>query len=173
MKGKSEKVASYELLSQRERLYRARGERSHSIFSALVGREEAWQTLQSELAALRAGRGGIAAVVADAGLGKTRLVDELRRSLEAEDIGWQEGRAVSIGRTLAYHAIADLLRSWAGITEDDEDQSARTSSKRRSAAPSSPTPRPCSRCWPRSPASASGRTTGAGCARPRATRWTT
>ena len=81
---------------------------------------------EPSVAALRAGRGGIAAVVADAGLGKTRLVDELRRSLEAEDIGWQEGRAVPIGRTLAYHAIADLLRSWAGITEDDEDQSART-----------------------------------------------
>jgi class 3 adenylate cyclase len=125
LKGKSEKVPSYELLSQRERLYRARGERSHSIFSALVGREEAWQALQGELAALREGRGGIAAVVADAGLGKTRLIDELQRSLEGEDIGWQEGRAVPIGRNLAYHTIADLLRNWAGITEDDEDKSAR------------------------------------------------
>ena len=116
----------YELLSQRERLYRARGERSRSICSALVGRDEAWQALQGELSALHEGRGGIAAVVADAGLGKTRLVDELRRAIEGEDVGWQEGRAVPIGRTLAYHAIADLLRNWAGITEDDEDRSARS-----------------------------------------------
>ena len=40
-------------------------------------------------------------------------------------MNWLEGRALSNGRNLRYHPIADLLRSWAAIVDEDDEPSAR------------------------------------------------
>ncbi len=118
-------VRAFELLSEQERRYRARIGTERRVFSPLVGRDAELATLRRVVARLRAGEGGIASVVAEAGLGKSRVVAELAASEEARGVGWREGRSVSTGQHLSFHTIADLCRSFAEIAEDDDDARAR------------------------------------------------
>jgi len=116
---------AFELLSDQQRLHRARIGAERRLFSRLVGRERELEQLRGALARLRAGEGGIVSVIAEAGLGKSRLLAELAASDEARELGWREGRSVSTGQHQSFHPIADLCRSWAGIVDEDDETSAR------------------------------------------------
>ena len=120
-KGGLEPVAAYEVLSRTQRLHRPPEER---IVSPLVGRSTELDRLRECVASVAAGRGGIATVLAEAGTGKSRLIAELATTEEAAHVGWYEGRALSVGSNLSFHPFVDLLRSWVGIGEDDDDESA-------------------------------------------------
>src|SRR5439155_1061513 len=61
--------------------------------------------------------GGLIAIVGEAGVGKSRLVAEVRRSPGAAR--WLEGHAVSIGRTISYLPFLEMIRTDAGITDRD------------------------------------------------------
>ncbi len=116
---------AFELLSQQERLHRARIGAERRLFSRLVGRERELEQLRDALARLRSGTGGIASVIAEAGLGKSRLLAELAASDEASALDWREGRSVSTGQHQSFHPIADLCRSWTSIGDEDDETSAR------------------------------------------------
>ena len=60
---------------------------------------------------LREGRGVIVSVIGEAGIGKTRLVNEVR-SEYTDVIRFIEGRAVSYAQSFPYSPIRDLLRDW-------------------------------------------------------------
>ncbi len=115
----------FELLSQQERLHRARVGDGRRLFSRLVGREAELERLRGALAQLGSGTGGVVSVIAEAGLGKSRLLAELAASDEASELAWREGRSVSTGQHLSFHPIADLCRSWASIGDEDDETSAR------------------------------------------------
>ncbi len=115
----------FELLSVRGQLHRERIGVQRRVFSDLVGREDELAELRARLAALRDGCGSAVSLVAEAGLGKSRLVAELLASAEAQGVEWREGRSISTGRNLRYHPFADLCRSWAGIEDDDDEETAR------------------------------------------------
>ena len=104
-------AAAFDLTSDREQVYRARVGRGQTIFAELVGRDDELATLRGVLARLAVGNGGVAGVVGDAGLGKSRLLAELAASPEARALRWAEGRSVAMGRTLRFHPFIDLLRS--------------------------------------------------------------
>jgi predicted ATPase len=125
IKGRSEPLTSYELCSRTQRLHRARVGVERRVFSNLVGREEEMARLGQALEDVRAGRGGIISLVAEAGVGKSRLIAELAGSAAAQEVAWREGRSLSTGQQLSFHPFADLCRSWAGITDDDDDEAAR------------------------------------------------
>ena len=64
---------------------------------------------------MRAGRGGVLVVSGDPGMGKSRLLIELRALAERDGIRWLEGRCVSYGESLPYSPFRDLLRGeWIG-----------------------------------------------------------
>jgi predicted ATPase len=68
--------------------------------------------------------------VGEPGIGKSRLLAELRRCLvdadnRAERITWVEGRCVSYGRNLPYHLLIDLIRSILRIPFSATDADAR------------------------------------------------
>lgn len=113
--GKGDALA---LRSEREQVYRARVGRGGTIFPELVGREAELAALRARLAALGRGEGGVAAVVGDAGLGKSRLFAELAFAPEAGGARWVEGRSVSMGRTLRFHPFNDLVRSLLALGEE-------------------------------------------------------
>jgi class 3 adenylate cyclase len=121
--GSAEPEPTWDLLSTAPRLHRARLGAERQVFSELVGREQELATLRAAIAALASGRGGVGSLVAEAGLGKSRLTAELRGG--DEPVIWLEGRALSNGRNLSYHPIADLVRSWAGIDDEDDEKQAR------------------------------------------------
>jgi predicted ATPase len=120
LKGKRDAVAVYGLLSEEERVHRPRAG-SGGISSPLVGRESEFALLRARVAALARGESSVVTVIADAGLGKSRLLAELAATPEARAALWLEGRALSIGANLHHHPFVDLFRSWAGIGNDDGD----------------------------------------------------
>jgi class 3 adenylate cyclase/predicted ATPase len=106
--------AAWDLRSDREQVYRARFGRGETIFAELVGRDDELAALRGVLVRLMAGQGGVAGVVGEAGLGKSRLLAELAASPEGRAVRWAEGRSVALGRHLRFHPIVDLLRSLLG-----------------------------------------------------------
>ncbi len=119
LKGKEQPVPVYEVRSVREVVYRTRAVSRRTISSALVGRDEELARLRAALRELAKGRGGVASIVGDAGLGKTRLTAEVLATPEANDVTVLQARSLSIGRALSFHPFVDMLRGWAGIVENE------------------------------------------------------
>lgn len=129
--GHAGRVQPFEVVSSDLHLYRARLGAERKVFSAIVGRDEELAALRRCVAGLHEGRGGIVSVVAEAGLGKSRIVAELAASPEARETTWLEGRSISTGQQLSFHPFADLCRSWAGIDDDDASEQAREKLRQR------------------------------------------
>jgi transcriptional regulator with AAA-type ATPase domain/tetratricopeptide (TPR) repeat protein/ABC-type lipoprotein export system ATPase subunit len=87
--------------------------------SPFVGRDQDLTPLQSLLERAEAGRGQVVGIVGEPGVGKSRLLHELRQSLSAGRVTYLEGRCVSHGNTLPYVPIIDFVRSMFGIVEAD------------------------------------------------------
>ncbi|MBN2007200.1 MAG: tetratricopeptide repeat protein [Anaerolineae bacterium] len=104
--------------------------------SSLVGRDVEFNTLRKTIARLRDGMGGIVIVVGEAGIGKSRLIAELKSQIESskqkakeasagsetprEELqpAWIEGRCLSYAVNDAYQMWLDMLRSWLEVTPD-------------------------------------------------------
>jgi tetratricopeptide (TPR) repeat protein len=126
VKGKSEPVLAYRVLSQKTEPGRLRGLVGLGISSPLIGREREFKNAQGTLSRLVEGKGGILAVLGEAGIGKSRLVDELHNSFAPEEteLTWLEGQSLSYGQTISYWPFQEILRSYAGINEEDSDTDA-------------------------------------------------
>jgi class 3 adenylate cyclase/tetratricopeptide (TPR) repeat protein len=118
LKGKSERVPAYRLISVRSGSMLIR-----RLDAPLVGREAEMGVLRDALADARSTRSArLVTVLAQAGVGKSRLISELEREA-------QETARVLQGNCLPYGGItfwpmAEVVRSAAGITEDDSMESA-------------------------------------------------
>jgi class 3 adenylate cyclase/tetratricopeptide (TPR) repeat protein len=119
LRGSEESVPIFELRSDREQLGRARLGEQRRVFAPLVGRDEEQNSLRERMAELGRGHGGIVSLVAGAGLGKSRLLAELRGSEAAREMTWLEGVSLSTGQHTGYHSLADLLRRWSQIGDED------------------------------------------------------
>ena len=75
-----------------------------------MGREAELARAQDAFRALERGEGGTLLVTGEAGLGKTRLLAELRRERAAGRMRWIEGRCVSYGESLPYWPFQGVLR---------------------------------------------------------------
>jgi class 3 adenylate cyclase/tetratricopeptide (TPR) repeat protein len=128
VKGKAEPVRAYRVLKAREGAIPARG--IEGLRSPLVGRERELDSLTTSIDDLLAGRGQIVSVVGEAGLGKSRLVAELRQSLVAREllstngagsghvrpsVLWYEGRSLSYQSSVPYTPFLNLLGSYFGL----------------------------------------------------------
>ncbi|MBD0330716.1 MAG: AAA family ATPase [Thermoleophilia bacterium] len=91
----------------------------------LVGRDTELARLDAVLDAVVAGRGQTFFVVGDAGIGKTRLLDEFR-TLAAERAVWLEGLCFSYATGTVYEPFIQVLRGWAGIAEGEPALAARS-----------------------------------------------
>ena len=78
VKGKGEALVIYELLSSREKMGRQAWRSNRMIHSAMVGRQSELDKLSLHLLKLVNGEGSIVNVMGEAGIGKSRLMAELR-----------------------------------------------------------------------------------------------
>ena len=87
----------------------------------LVGRDRELGTLRDLFGEAQAGRGQVAFIAGEAGIGKSRLLYELRRSLaeSGEPVTWLEGRCISFGQSIPFLPLVDQLRENFGIGEFD------------------------------------------------------
>jgi ABC-type oligopeptide transport system substrate-binding subunit/class 3 adenylate cyclase len=115
LKGKSEPQRVFLLHGLKLKPGRLRGLERIGLRAPLVGRETELHRLQSVIKRLQEGQGGVVSIMGEAGVGKSRLVAELRHRT---DLPWYEGRCLSYGQTLSYHPFLNLLRNLAGVTSD-------------------------------------------------------
>jgi class 3 adenylate cyclase/pimeloyl-ACP methyl ester carboxylesterase len=122
VKGKALPVRAYRV--ERARTVRSRIEAVSDVgLTPLVGRERELALLQDRFAEAREGRGQAVFVFGEAGIGKSRLLAEFRRAVEAGGgARWLIGRSVSYGQTISYLPVIDLLRDLFDIEETHDVQ---------------------------------------------------
>jgi class 3 adenylate cyclase/tetratricopeptide (TPR) repeat protein len=118
-KGRDKPVRVFELLSAKERTTRPRLGWDRTISSELVGREKELDRLQLQVLKAINGEGSIVNLIGEAGIGKSRLMAELKAGAVMAKVKLVEGRALSIGKNLSFHPLIDILKNWAEIKEDD------------------------------------------------------
>ncbi len=137
LKGKAEPVQAYRVITRRETQGSARG--IEGLYSPLVGRGRELQALETLIDELSHGRGQIVSVMGEAGLGKSRLLEEVRRRGDAETRGrgdagtvsvspslrvsmsWLEGRSLSYQTSTPYAPFADLLGHFFDLHPEEKD----------------------------------------------------
>ncbi len=123
LRGKSAPVRAFRVL--RERPVGSRVDaRAEAGLTPLVARERELAILRDALAAAREGRGRACFLVGDAGIGKSRLLFEFRRSLRGVPHVWFEGRCASYGSTTAFQFVVDGVQRFFDIDDRDDDASA-------------------------------------------------
>jgi class 3 adenylate cyclase/tetratricopeptide (TPR) repeat protein len=121
LKGRDEPVAAWEALAAREQRTRLEIESARGL-TPLVGRARELGLLLDAFEQARAGKGHVAFLVGEPGIGKSRLLLELRRRV-GDGAAWHEGHCLSFGRAMAFHPLVDLMRRQFGI-EDSDDETA-------------------------------------------------
>jgi class 3 adenylate cyclase/tetratricopeptide (TPR) repeat protein len=120
VKGKEERVKAYRVIapSTRRTRFDASAERGLTPF---VGRKRELELLLDGFERSKAGRGQAFSIVAEAGMGKSRLLYEFRKAVASEDVTFLEGRCLSYSKGVAYHPLIDILKSNFDIQEDGGD----------------------------------------------------
>jgi class 3 adenylate cyclase/tetratricopeptide (TPR) repeat protein len=123
VKGVSEPVNVYQVTgigTLRTRLQRSAG-RGYTKF---VGRQREMDAMKAAADQAKAGRGQIVAAMAEAGVGKSRLMFEFKATSAQ---GWMvlEAFSVSHGKASSYMPVIDLLHSYFKIASQDDQRTRR------------------------------------------------
>jgi tetratricopeptide (TPR) repeat protein len=129
IKGKEEPVNVFRVIapSTRRTRFDVSAERGLTPF---VGRERELELLLDGFARSKDGRGQAFSIVAEAGVGKSRLLYEFRKAVSNEDVTFQEAKCLSYSRGVAYHPVIDMVKSNFDIKEGDGDYEIREKLKR-------------------------------------------
>jgi tetratricopeptide (TPR) repeat protein len=122
VRGKTEQVPTYRVLRIKETPGKARG--LAGLSSPLVGRAREFEKMENALADLRQGRGGVITLIGEAGLGKSRLIEELHARV-AGPVGWVESRGISYETKRPYGLFQQHLRQVCQLEEDDSPEAVR------------------------------------------------
>ncbi len=125
VRGKEQPVQAYRVIAPKADPGRLRG--IEGLDSPLVGRDGEMHTLRGAIIDLRHGRGQIISIIGEAGLGKSRLTAELRKSptpiAEAKGaLQWIEGRSLSYETTTPYTPFIRLFYDCFGLNQEQSNQ---------------------------------------------------
>jgi class 3 adenylate cyclase/tetratricopeptide (TPR) repeat protein len=87
--------------------------------SPFVGRTTEMEVLRRALEKARGGHGEVVTIVGDAGIGKSRLLYEFRRTSAGEDISYLEGFCVAYAASVPFLPLLQVLRATCHIAESD------------------------------------------------------
>ena len=117
VKGKAEPVGSYRVLRRKASPGRPRV--IEGLESPLIGRQREMELLAGLISSLvQEGNGAIACLTGEAGLGKSRLIRELRKSASPE-YQWDETVSLSYEGGQAYSLFQRLIRRLVGVAPGD------------------------------------------------------
>ena len=114
VKGKKEPLTVFELIEAKSQPGKIRG--LEGLTAPLVGREWECKVITKAIAATTSGQGTMVLVYGDAGVGKSRLLEEVR-SCDLTGCAWLEARSFASTQTLSYAPILDLLRQQIQIAD--------------------------------------------------------
>jgi len=115
VKGQKEAMSVFELKGKKEKEIRTDVASGRMINSEMIGRQIELEQLQNGFYNLTNGKGSVINIIGKAGIGKSRLMAEIRQTELANDLAIFEGRGLSNGQNLSFHPIIQILKSWAGI----------------------------------------------------------
>ncbi len=125
VKGKSAPIDVYEVIGAKSLPGKVRG--VEGLSSPLVGRDGEFRSLRDKVESLREGQGAFVAVIGEAGIGKSRLLAELRKRDEPvlpvpSEV---EGSAVEGWHVTCFardegQVVSDVLRTWQ-VTSEESD----------------------------------------------------
>jgi class 3 adenylate cyclase len=121
IKGASRPVGVFELAGvgaarSRLDLSRERG------FSRFVGRDKEMAVLEAALARAESGEGAAVGIVAEPGIGKSRLCHEFVESCRERGIEVFECQAQAHGQSIPFMPVLQMLRSYFGISDGDPER---------------------------------------------------
>ncbi len=120
VKGKQAPVEVYHLLKAGEVETRIRVSEAKRL-TKFVGRRREIQDLKETFEKARSGQGQVVGLVGEAGVGKSRLLFELRNVLPRGEYNYLEGQCLHYGSSMPYLPLLDVLRSYVGIKEGDPE----------------------------------------------------
>jgi adenylate cyclase len=125
LKGKATTFPAYPVLGLRDQMAERWETREQPV--VLVGREHEVSHLMDVWERVQAGEGRIVNLVAEAGVGKSRLVAEVvdKMSSVAGTVVLR-GRCLSFGEGMSLHLVAGVLRNLCQVHEGDEPEQVRT-----------------------------------------------
>jgi class 3 adenylate cyclase/tetratricopeptide (TPR) repeat protein len=120
VKGKEEPVEAYRLIeaTRVETRFEAAIARGLTRF---VGREKEMAILKEAFEKAKSGSGQVVGIVGEAGVGKSRLVLELKRMLPQDEYTYLDGRCLHYGSSMPYVPLLDILRSYFDIREGERE----------------------------------------------------
>ena len=135
LKGKAEPVHAYRVNGLHAGAVSTRG-LGTEVHSTMIGRDAQLKRLRDAFAIVRARQGRVASILGEPGIGKSRLLAELRAHVAASDPSarWIEARCLSYGRTLPYHLVLDLVRSCIGVAATADEPEVRAALERQTKA---------------------------------------
>jgi class 3 adenylate cyclase/tetratricopeptide (TPR) repeat protein len=138
VKGKREPVNTWRLLRKKLKPGRLRG--IEGLDSPMIGRDRELGGARSQLEQLTRGTGQAMGVLGEAGLGKSRLLAELKAAAKRDglldEIGWLEARALSYETGAPYAPFTRMMREHFGLdTAQGEERYAAVASGVAEVAP--------------------------------------
>ncbi|HSF04863.1 MAG TPA: AAA family ATPase, partial [Methylomirabilota bacterium] len=119
VKNRTQPVAAWELLRAQAGTSRLAARAVRGL-SPLLGRSDALAILERAWTAARAGRGQVAFVVGEAGIGKSRLLLEFRERLGDEAV-WIQGDCMSFGQAVPFLAVTEMLKRHFDVADQDSE----------------------------------------------------
>ena len=123
VKGKAQRVVAYQAI--RVVAERRGVGRSDQLEPPFVGRREELRLLKDLLGSVgRDTRARMVSVIGETGMGKSRLVWEFQKYIDGlvDDVFWHEGRSLAYREGVTFWAVAEMIRTRAGIADDDTDE---------------------------------------------------
>jgi class 3 adenylate cyclase len=124
VKGKEEPVKIFQVIatSTSRTRFDVSADRGLTPF---VGRERELDLLLDGFDRAKGGRGQAFSIMAEAGVGKSRLLYEFRKAVASEDVTFLEGKCLSYSSGVAYHLHIDALKANFDIRDGDGDSEIR------------------------------------------------
>ena len=94
--------------------------RSAQSLSRFMGRERELALLRERLEQAANGQGQVVSIVGDPGIGKSRLLEEIRQRLGGAQVLYRDGRCLSYGQYIPYGPVLSLLRCLCGLGDTDD-----------------------------------------------------
>ncbi len=118
VKGVTEPCAVYELLDPDPASSRLTA-RTAVGFAPFLGRAQELARLEEFVQRAESGHGQVVLLTGEAGLGKSRLIEELKPFLRERDFLLIAGEGFAYGKTRAYAPLIDMLKRYCNINDQD------------------------------------------------------
>ena len=120
VKGKEQPQEAYELIKASEVETRIEAAAARGL-TKFVGRGPQMQVLKTAFEKAKSGSGQVVGIVGEAGVGKSRILLEVRNMLSDDENTYLEGRCLHYGGAMVYLPILDILRLYFEIKEGERE----------------------------------------------------